>query len=400
MTKRKLFIMADAACTTGFAQVSHNLIYNLLDKWEIVCLAINYKGDYHPLQKLVKLYCPNAKILDDYYGFSRIKRLVLEERPDVVLVINDPWVAIEHVEAFQNINEKIEEKYHDHSAKILYTPVDAKHVKESWVKPLNYFDRVIAYTDFGKNELIESGLETQCDVLPHGVDTNVFYPIDKRDARQQARLGVDWFIVQTVARNSMRKRLDLSLYYFSLFAKDKPDNVKWYYHGILNDIGYDLMDLANHWGVRDRIIISPQNVMSSDRGLPEESMRTVYNIADVHMSTSGGEGWQLPVHESMACRVANIVPNHSALSEWCQGGVEYLELSNIPLVTDRQQNTIHAQVTPESTVAALNKLYYDQQYRKDLARKGYKLATQDKFKWTTIANQFDAIFNEVLEHGT
>ena len=48
--KKKLFIIADAGVDTGFAQVTHNLVEHLADKWDIHIMGINYWGDPHPIQ--------------------------------------------------------------------------------------------------------------------------------------------------------------------------------------------------------------------------------------------------------------------------------------------------------------------------------------------------------------
>ena len=57
----------------------------------------------------------------------------------------------------------------------------------------------IAMSKFGVEETHKAGLD--CMYVPHGVDTNVFKPGDKAEARQRLGLPQDKFIVGTVAMN-------------------------------------------------------------------------------------------------------------------------------------------------------------------------------------------------------
>lgn len=88
-----------------------------------------------------------------------------------------------------------------------------------------------------------------------------------------------------------RKRLDLGIYYFSEWVKrtNKPDNVKLYYHGALNDMGYDMLDLAKYWGVDERFIITSRD-MNMNTMLPLDKLKLVYNSADVFWKPCASEG--------------------------------------------------------------------------------------------------------------
>lgn len=380
--KGTLMIFADCACATGFAQVTHNLIMNLKDRWNIVVVGINYHGDPHPIQEHCLLYSPNALNLSDYYGYGRAIDLIWKHKPHVILVINDPWVACHYLDVL-NVPAK----------RVLYTPIDAENIKPMFGKPLNAFDHVIAYTEFGKQELLKAGVtDVDISVIPHGVNTERFYPIDQRDARQIKRVPFDWFIVQCVNRNSIRKRIDLAMYAFSewVHRTNKPTTVKFHFHGALQDEGYDIVDLARRFDILDRLMKPPDDFHPAT-GMSEENMHLMYNIADIHMSMSVAEGWSLSVHESMASRVANLVPCHSALAEWPKGGVEYIKPSNIIQTSPQLVNTIGKIPDIESTIEGLEKLYSDAQYRASIADAGYKIAKQ--YKWNEIADKFHTVFD-------
>jgi glycosyltransferase involved in cell wall biosynthesis len=394
MTKRKLLIIGDVGVDTGFATVSHNLIYNLHTDWDISALAINYLGDPHPVQQFAKLYNPAAKIQGDFYGVNRVAELLQKVEPDVVLVVNDPWVASQYISLMET----------HPAAKVVYTPIDAKNIDPEYTQPLEKFTRIVTYTEFGKKELQAAGIERDIFVIPHGVDTTLYKPLNKTDARNRNGFDPSWYVVNVTDRNQIRKRIDLAFYAFSEWVKrtNKPNTVKLHYHGALLDEGWDIMRLSRSLGLssnvltpEDRLIITSENINSRE-GLPLHLMPYAYGIADVGLSTTMGEGWGLTTHERMAMRIPMIVPRYSALGEWTNNGVHYTDIADEPFFNIRGVNTRGGIPTVQSTIDALEILYTDVDYRKRLALAGYKVATDKQFQWKNVAQQFHNIFIDAL----
>lgn len=389
VVKRKLFIIADAGADTGFASVTHNLIDNLYDRWDIHVLAINYQGDPHPLQSKAKMYYPAAKAQGDFYGINRIAELTHKIKPDIVFLINDPWVA----SSYQPLLEKSGYK----GPIVLYTPVDGYNVMPAYVQPLNTFTHVVGYTQFGIDRLKESGLEVPTSVIPHGVNKKLWKPIDRAEAREKQGFEQDWFIVNVTDRNQIRKRIDLAFYYFAqwVHSTNKPITVKLHYHGGMRDTGWDLFQLTKAFGIGDRLLISHPN-LTAQQGIPLDLMPYYYAPADVGLSTTMGEGWGLTTHERMAMKIPMIVPEYSALAEWARGGVHYTKISDIPYFSVNSVNTKGGVPDMQSTIDALETMYVDKDYREHIAQKGYDLATQAKFSWRNIAMQFHNVFNAAI----
>lgn len=392
MKDKTLLIAADAAVDTGFAKVTHSLIQRFAHNWNVHVLAVNYDGDYHPISQHAKLYNPRLKSLDDFYGFNRLAELQQRLVPDVTFYINDPWV----------LNTYIDHALYN-TTNVFYAPVDAVNIKPAFTYNLHKFTQGIAYTQFGVDVLAMSGYTDPMYVVPHGIDTSDFFPMDKREVRAAIKnrnlvlnVEVDDYIVQVVDRNSLRKRIDLALYGFAIWARDKPKNVKLWYHGSLVDEGYDIAQLAEFFGIADRMIYTATN-LNPAHGVSVSVMNAMYNAADVRLSTSGGEGWSLCTMESMATKTANMVVNTAALSEWARGGVHYIRPSEIPLVTLKGLNTIHAQADIQDLVFSLEKMYVDNQYRDYIAQQGYDLVTQDMYTWDSVALSFEHIFEDVLK---
>lgn len=395
-SKKKLFIIADAGVDTGFATVTHNLVEHLHTLWDIHILAINYHGDPHPIQSKAKLYNPSARAQGDFYGVERIAELAAKIKPDLIFMINDPWVATSYVRYFKKISIPM----------ILYTPIDAQNLKEEWVTPLKRFDHIVTYTEFGKHELLSREPFTNISVIPHGVNTKLYKPISREETRSKNKFEQDWFIVNVTDRNQIRKRIDLAFHYFAEWVKryNLPTSVKLYYHGAIKDEGWDIMQLSQELGLRNdsdlvegRIILTAPNVNSRE-GIPLDLMPYVYSVADIGLSTTMGEGWGMTVHERMAMGIPMIVPEYSALAEWPKGGVHYTRISDIPFYNINGLNTRGGIADMEDTIQALQRMYIDSDYRNKIARAGYNIATDIKFNWRTIARQFNEIFKKVL-HG-
>jgi|688.fasta_scaffold07428_9 D-inositol-3-phosphate glycosyltransferase len=399
----KMLFIGDFPVPTGFGIVSANLLKTFKQHYDVHVLGVNFHGDYHPNLEGLKVY-PASGGTGDIWGKSRLPEMLVKVKPDVVFVLNDPWIAMEYAEIFTKFcgeNPQYKAKF------IVYTPVDAENVKREFVKGLSAYDAVITYTEFGRTQLEAvrdndgSPIElNNLHVIPHGVDHAMFKPISNtRTAfRKQLNMAVDDFIVLCLQRNQPRKRLDLTFFYFAEWVKryNLPPSVKIYYHGALQDFGIDIVQWCEYLGIVDRLAISSPDIRP-DNGLTSEQINMIYNNADVFFTTTAAEGWCLPASEAMATGLPTILPKHSALAEWPEGNAHYMDVYPFPQLTDRGLNTIHHVTDMESAIESLHKLYTDHEYRKNLGDAGHKHMNKEKFKWPVIANQFMEIINGVLK---
>lgn len=197
MSKKRLLVIADSpTAATGFSTVTRNVLANIPKSWDIYALAINYQGDPHPLQGEYTLYPPING--GDVYGFGRLAEMLQRVKPDVIWILNDPWLVSEYVLRIRKMGY--------HGPLVVYTPVDSLGLKPEYVLPLNNATHVVTYTDWALQELRKAGLTTQASVIPHGVDLTHFQPVDKMVARKELfkDLPFDYenaFIVNYTARN-------------------------------------------------------------------------------------------------------------------------------------------------------------------------------------------------------
>lgn len=387
MPKPRLLFAGDSpTAPTGFARVTENLLSRLKPEWAIGVLGINYMGDPHRMPYAIY----PAHLGGDMWGYSRFNDLVTNTKPDVALILNDPWIAAKFAEVDT-----------PPVPLVAYMPVDAPHQPAAAFRLLNKLSMAVFYTEFGLQEARLAGYEGQATIIPHGVETDVYRPIERGEAL--ARLGLDKklpddvFIVGNVNRNQQRKRLDLTIMYFAKWVEQYniPGNVRLLLHCARQDIGWDIESLADFFGVRQRLILS-NTAQTSFGGMPEELMPYVYNAIDIQVSTTMGEGWSLTTHEGMACGTPQLVPEYSALGEWPRGAVRYAPVGGL-LAYENMLSTLGGVVDCDAWINELDVLYRHKDMRDEYGRLALARATDPCFSWDVIAKQFDAVLRGVLK---
>lgn len=374
-----ILICADAVAHTGFSSVTHGLAEQFSKRHNVAILGVNYHGDPHSYS--YPIY--PASLGGDVYGIRRLKSLIAHVKPDVILVINDPWIVKDYLDVLGGTNIPV----------VCYSPVDGTNVRSEFAEGMNRCAHVVAYNRFGLDQLQQAGLTAQASFVPHGVDTSVFFPIDKREAREKLQIPDDWFIVGCSNRNQPRKRLDLMVEYFAAFAKDKPNSVRLYYHGALQDAGYDLVQLCKYYDIEDRFVITSPNITPA-QGVPREMLRHIYSSWDIQITTTNGEGHGMTTHEGMACCVPQIAPDWAALGDWPKGGIELVPCSAVEVRTGGI-NTIGGIADKDMFIAVLDRLYSDDVARAVLAKRGFDIGTSPAFQWPNVAEHFLSIFRAV-----
>ncbi len=416
--KVPILVMADAVASTGFARVTHGIFENLLDRYDVHILGVNFRGDPHDYK--AKIYpAMQANNPGDIYGFGRIKALVNAVQPKLIFILNDIWVHalyMEHLQPYMEAGGKV----------ILYSPIDSKPINHQWIAAILNADKFIVYTQFAK-EVIDTSIQSWRDkvesgnvpdeelrfknveVVPHGVDTTIFYPLPdsvdkagrvvlpgrlnaKRQVYPNQEDFLNSFIVLNANRNQPRKRIDLTMKGFELFAKDKPDNVKLYLHMGVEDMGWNILALAERYNIDHRLIISGNT--NNIPAVSDERLNLIYNACDVGINTSIGEGWGLVSFEHAATGGAQIIPRHSSGPEIWGDSVGYLE-PQFTLVSDKIL-TEGVYINPDSVADTLQKLYDDPLYLDEMQEKAYRITKQDKYTWKSVADRMDKIFQEVL----
>lgn len=388
--------ISDAVAATGFARVAHSVIGTLPDKYEIHHLGINYFGDPHPYKH--KIY--PASLGGDVYGLNRLELMVQGLKPDFIFMLNDPWVITMYLQLLKS-------KFKDIPPIITYFPVDAKEHSPSYYEHFDIVKKVCVYSQFGKDVLLDTKSPNissdKIHIIPHGISSSVFFPMDSTFARQaiypKERMEefLNSFIVFNGNRNQPRKRMDIMMWAFREFQKGKPD-VKLYLHMGVQDLGYNVAELATRYGFDNKLILT--TTANNIPSVPEDRLNLIYNACDVGINTSIGEGWGLVNWEHAATGKLQIMPDHSALTEiWTDRAIL------LPTIMDEmveRVNTVGRVVDLEKLIDALNWAYNDWKNNgaieiKKLGQKGYEYTREKQFIWKNISNKFDYIITKALQ---
>lgn len=391
---RVLWVGDSPTVSTGFARCTREVCGVLhASGWDVHVLGLNYFADPHDYPYRI---WPCRQPFDgghDAFGVGRLPRLIDRLRPDVVVLLNDPW----------NISE-----YHKEIARYGLpaesTPpivgclaVDAKNQRGD---QLNDLAHVVVWTRFAGEELIKGGYSGECSIIPLGVDTDLFYPRDRSESRSlvcPAGLPEDAFIVGVVGRNQTRKRLDLTISYFAEWITRYNITNAWLFLHVAptGDRGCDIRSLVRYHGLSGRVILSDPGI---ERGTDNTLMPHVYSAFDVHLTTSQAEGWHLPSLEAMACGVPCIVPDFAALSEWPGDAAVKVHCSHTTPTAPLNSLMYTIGEVPDrvSTIAALHRMYVAGERREEYGRRGRELSLEARFRWSNIGASFRDVLDGVV----
>jgi glycosyltransferase involved in cell wall biosynthesis len=387
MTARVL-IIGQGIKPTGYGRVSSSLLPRLASAYETHLFAINYRG---PALEGDWTVHPN-RVPGDNLGVEQLPALLNELRPDVVLIIHDWHLYVDHAPALMDAPKR--------PKTMLYCPVDGVAVDRRVVRGVSTVDRLVLFTEFARCVIVAGYAGACADgdglvmppiaVIPHGVDSSSFRPLggaSSPECRARARQICfpmqdleGSFVVLNGNRNVPRKRVDISVEAFALFAADKPD-ARLCLHMGLRDMGYDLVKLVRTFGIEDKVILTTRSEWQPD--VSDRDLNVLYNACDVGLNTSTGEGWGLVAFEHAATGGAQIMPRHSVCEELWRGAAWLVA----PFTTFRHPQDVveHALVRPSDVATALEELYCDGALLCRYAAAAYERARSPELNWDNIA---------------
>lgn len=169
------------------------------------------------------------------------------------------------------------------------------------------FDRVLDYSAFS------SKITGNPDHLPHGIDTAVFKPYPRAEARKTfaesgfTGLTDDTFLIGIVATNQARKNWALGIQVAKILL-DRGLDVRVWAHTDILARHWDIGELVVDWGLVGRVAVTTTR-------FTDEQMAQLYSACDVTLGI-GPEGFGYPPAESLACGVPCICGSYGAQAEF------------------------------------------------------------------------------------
>ena len=389
--KLKVLFIGEYMKPTGFGQVMRAILKHLTPVYEVTLLETTVAFEkpeqmYHGFRLL------GGTDTGDAFSFKRIQQLDLNQF-DVIFMINDVWGIDQFLTVF---------KMKDYKGKVVvYFPVDAKEHDPDWYGHFDIVSKAVTYTQFGRAEVAKAApqlLERGClEVIPHGIDTDLFFAIDKpMNTIREELWGTDKynddFIFLSAHRNQPRKRLDISMKAFSIFAAGKTD-VKLYMHCGNNDMSLNIVKLAARYGISEKMMMTGGVNSSGAQRLPDEKLNQLYNACNIGLTSSLGEGWGLPVCEMGSIGRPQIAPNHSACKELLSDFCELIHIS----AEHTQDKIMTVGGIPDvlNMAAIMETYYYSSALYEQVAKKTAEKFNRPEFMWKNICKKWVEIINSV-----
>jgi len=316
---------------TGYSKVTWGIVQQLAKQSWMQVTHFGFQK-FHQIPANYRPYPSNVEAIDaaalekagpqtqqgQGFGFSQLPDIIRKKQPNVVMIYNDMSVVAKFLEEIRKSGIPRTFKIWIYCDQVYTTQL------QGYLDILNRdADLIFTFTNFWKKCLKEQGITRPLDIILHGFDCNQFFPIPKEMARKQVGIPNDVFMFLNLNRNQPRKRYDLLIMAFvELVVKyptkplflmcicDKGEKGGWW----LFEIFQRELKLRNvpieMFG--NRLMISTQDMSFSD-----QDINMFYNMADVGISTSEGEGFGLCQFEQMGVGVPQVVPDIGGYKEFC-----------------------------------------------------------------------------------
>jgi len=216
-------------------------------------------------------------------------------------------------------------------------PIDHEPMPDNVLEKARQATKGIVMSKFGKRMAEMAGLDVW--YVPHAVDTNIFKPLDRTEAREHLKWPQDKFIVGMVAANKgnpSRKAFYEQIAAFAALHHEHPDTMM-YLHTDAGLNGGDVVNLhkfINRMGLKIGEDVLIADAYMYGLGYPDQFMVDAYNAMDVLTNVSLGEGFGIPILEAQACGTPVIVGDWTSMSELCFAGWKVLKEEAVPVYHD------------------------------------------------------------------
>jgi len=287
---------------SGYGQQCRIFLPRLADLGHIMAITCFY-GLEGGVVNMGKFLCYPKRFHP--YGNDIIVPHTMSFNADIMISLMDTWV----------MNP---EEYPKQMRWVPWYPIDHETMPAIIRGKVSLAYKRISFSKHGVQATHNAGLD--CSYVPHGIETDIFRPRDKAECRKKLGLPNDKYIVGTVAMNKgnpSRKCFPEMMEAFSRFHKRHPDSV----YVLQTDRGentegmVNLPELVRNMGLEEGKDVVFCNQYQNMLGYSPDYMAEFYNAMDVHLLTTWGEGFGIPILEAQACGVPVITGGWTACKE-------------------------------------------------------------------------------------
>ena len=239
--------------------------------------------------------------INHVYGSDALIHHARDFKADVVFTLQDQWVL--NPVDLQQVNRYIP-----------ITPVDHNPAPNAVLEKLRFAYRIVTYSKFGQKALQDKGFMST--YIPHTVNTEIFKPMDKAEAKKALGIHPDVFVCGMVAANKdnpPRKSFQEVLDAFKMFLTKVPNSILYIHTNPDFPGGFPIKEYAGFIGIGNNVIFP--DVYQMNFNVDKSKMAIIYNTFDVLLSPSFSEGFCVPLIESQACGVPVVTNDWTSMAE-------------------------------------------------------------------------------------
>lgn len=345
------------------------------------------------------------------FGEYKINDILLDFKPDHVFTIKDTWMW-DFI-----LKSPYRRLFHFHAM----PTVDASPQNPEWIDLYKQLDSCLTYTDWAQELLKDTynGLPLKGTAAPCA-NKEIFKPcINKNLNRKKFGLDEKIKIFGTVMRNQPRKQfLDLTNHFKSWLDKTQYKDCYLYFHTGHPDVGWDMADIVKNSEISNRILFTYKCKLcqymtthffqdalticpkcgnasmllpSTQEGITEQELASVYNLFDVYIQYSACEGIGMPQVEAAACGIPLITVDYSGMEDMVTKLGAY-PMKPATYVIESSTHRKFAVMDEEQLHCSLD--YFIENWKK-LPKLGLqtKLACNKHYDWDVVTKKWMDVFN-------
>ena len=390
MPKRALVMTNDPKSNQSYGIIADYIMRNLRQNYEWHCL-IQERSYGQP------------KDMDYYWewgaGRSKLERnadimgkVIGKTNPEFILTIDD-LDEVGNVHLYKDKNLPW----------IQYFPIDNHDIRVlmNTVRGIYASDVSVVMSKFGYDLARSKRIKIDKYIYPF-IDTESYRKFTKPSLKEEVlnfkkMQGLEGKkVLLYVGRPGWRKNIEFLVGAFKKLL-DKRNDVALFLHMDFNDPCAEFNPLKLIYSMS----IPPNNIsrfvgFDWHTGIPKRMMSLLYNVADIYVSTHGGEGFGLPIAEAMATEVPGVLTDCTTTPELYKEGEEWARGFGAKVKYEMSDNNVTRPfVDINDFVDKVEILLDDESLRKDMGKKGRQWVVKNcsvpviTRKWKRLLRKID-----------
>ena len=402
-----MLVVGSADPHTGFGRVCHEIASGLHRHVEVHQLGLDLRHDY--AREGWPVHANPVRV--DRFGELELRRLVGALSP-LVLLVDDVANLDRYVGLLAGLSGRP-----GRLPLVAYCAVDGDIAHPALLRSAARAARLVAYTQSGQRRLVDAWARLPADarggsgrlvvdVIGHGVDHALGpgegpdHGSDRVSRAANARRALGWrlpddaFVILNVSRNQRRKRLDLTLEAFAIFAAQTtpsgPPPFLYLHCTGRTVVGPDVRAVARRLGIADRLLAPAADDAGQERA--EIDMDLLYAACDVGINTALGESWNLATFEHARTGAPQVIVRTPTTEELWGDAAVLVPGGPAPL----GMLFTGTQVEPQLVARALLDLHADPFQWANMSGRAAARAGLPAYGWGAVAERWRRLVDETL----